>query len=640
MIFFSIGFLYIPSVVHGENISITINQAFSLGKMPYIYRSGIGWWFPAESQYIFDKFFSEHKAGAIRISLGPTVISKSKSLEHLRQLLSREDKLALAAIKDGGEVNILINAMPFWLASNKSRNSIMPQFGYGPEWQVSPPYDYNEWAKVVYVIADHFSNKLGIKARYLIWNEPDWQWKGTQEEYLKLYKYSVLGIRKASASAQIGGPTVGHWNACLKGHSNSPLIYNLIEYASKTSLPQLHLKRLPIDFISWNQYFADPLSSYKNATSTVKKWLDKFGYSNVRFILGEWNYGSEPLIYGNPVNDNFVGAAYIATSLYGMDTSGIHRATFQGIQDSIVYQQSIPEAQKARIPDGEFFGYTGIFTKHGIIKASYNSFKMISMLGKERIKAVWKDPFLTAVASRNADKITVLISNFIPKNEMMKSRLGSLLTDRGLGKEAIKFVEKQAGQIVRTPTIIDKFDLPIHEKRAIKEAYHLFKHGKQREKEAIHLTVRFSQLAYKSKYDCKTYLIDSKHSNSYNKRKSLEAEIKKTIENALKESVHFLRKGGFSEENISKLKQAYNKGSEFRKIVRGLSSDKKQYIKKMYKVFDRIIRRKVEVLNENFAIKLNPTNKEIFSKGGQYEHDLVLEANGVCLLTLSAARKR
>ena len=41
-----------------------------------------------------------------------------------------------------------------------------------------------------------------------VWNEPDgkYYWKGTQEEYNKLYDYAVTGVRQAIPHARVGGP--------------------------------------------------------------------------------------------------------------------------------------------------------------------------------------------------------------------------------------------------------------------------------------------------------------------------------------------------------------------------------------------------------------------------------------------------
>src|SRR5207245_9286914 len=42
-----------------------------------------------------------------------------------------------------------------------------------------------------------------------VWNEPDaGYWRGTPEEYLKLYDYAAAGVKRALPTAKIGGPHV------------------------------------------------------------------------------------------------------------------------------------------------------------------------------------------------------------------------------------------------------------------------------------------------------------------------------------------------------------------------------------------------------------------------------------------------
>jgi hypothetical protein len=42
-----------------------------------------------------------------------------------------------------------------------------------------------------------------------VWNEPDiGYWRGTPEEYLKLYDFAADGLKRALPTARIGGPHV------------------------------------------------------------------------------------------------------------------------------------------------------------------------------------------------------------------------------------------------------------------------------------------------------------------------------------------------------------------------------------------------------------------------------------------------
>jgi xylan 1,4-beta-xylosidase len=70
-----------------------------------------------------------------------------------------------------------------------------------------PPKDYTKWAELVYQWARHCIERYG-KAEveswlWEVWNEPNISyWKGTPEEYHKLYDYSVDAVRRALPTAR------------------------------------------------------------------------------------------------------------------------------------------------------------------------------------------------------------------------------------------------------------------------------------------------------------------------------------------------------------------------------------------------------------------------------------------------------
>jgi xylan 1,4-beta-xylosidase len=75
----------------------------------------------------------------------------------------------------------------------------------------SPPKDYGLWGELCRRVTEHFVQRYGaaeVATWYFeVWNEPDISyWQGTPEQYLKLYDYSVAGVRAALPNAIVGGP--------------------------------------------------------------------------------------------------------------------------------------------------------------------------------------------------------------------------------------------------------------------------------------------------------------------------------------------------------------------------------------------------------------------------------------------------
>lgn len=81
-----------------------------------------------------------------------------------------------------------------------------------PGWAY-PPTDYKKFAALVYEWVKHSVDRYGkeeVESWYWeVWNEPDGNfWRGTTEEYIKLYDYSADAVKRALPTATVGGPHV------------------------------------------------------------------------------------------------------------------------------------------------------------------------------------------------------------------------------------------------------------------------------------------------------------------------------------------------------------------------------------------------------------------------------------------------
>ncbi len=69
---------------------------------------------------------------------------------------------------------------------------------------VTPPKDYKKWEDLIRNLTLHFTERYGadeVKTWYFeVWNEPNLSgfWAGTQEEYFKLYMYTVKAIKSVN----------------------------------------------------------------------------------------------------------------------------------------------------------------------------------------------------------------------------------------------------------------------------------------------------------------------------------------------------------------------------------------------------------------------------------------------------------
>ncbi|MDI9871347.1 GH39 family glycosyl hydrolase [Flectobacillus roseus] len=116
-----------------------------------------------------------------------------------------------------------------------------------------PPKDYNKWAELVYQWVKHSVAKYGQKEveswYWELWNEPNiGYWKGTTEEYIKLYDYSADAVKRALPTAKIGGPEVTgpDWD------KSATFLKTFLDHVTKGKNYVTGKTGSPIDFITYH----------------------------------------------------------------------------------------------------------------------------------------------------------------------------------------------------------------------------------------------------------------------------------------------------------------------------------------------------------------------------------------------------
>ncbi len=121
------------------------------------------------------------------------------------------DRIFDSYIQVGARPFVEIGFMPEALSTTPEpyiRHYPKPDDGKG--WSY-PPKDYAKWAELVRRWVTHSVERYG-KAEvehwsWELWNEPDISyWRGTPEEYDKLYDYTADAIKRALPTARVGGP--------------------------------------------------------------------------------------------------------------------------------------------------------------------------------------------------------------------------------------------------------------------------------------------------------------------------------------------------------------------------------------------------------------------------------------------------
>jgi xylan 1,4-beta-xylosidase len=120
-----------------------------------------------------------------------------------------------------------------------------------------PPKDYNKWAELVYQWVKHSVDRYGKKEVeswwWELWNEPNGYWKGTQQEFFKLYDYTADALKRALPTAKIGGINIAgtaganaqQWLQAFVKHCFSDTNYVTKKIGSPVDMILFHAKGSP-----------------------------------------------------------------------------------------------------------------------------------------------------------------------------------------------------------------------------------------------------------------------------------------------------------------------------------------------------------------------------------------------------------
>ena len=214
------------------------------------------------------------------------------------------------------------------------------------KYNIFPPKDYKKWAKICEHIIRHYNEGWADGFHYNIkyweiWNEADldqssgrWQteprtWGGPIEEFHKMYAIAAKHLKECFPDLKIGGPS-----------------YCRIQ-GTKTYFPQffqyMRDKQVPIDFISWHKYGAEP-SVYLMEAELIRGWMKEYGYEAAELILNEWNYrrfkegsGTSNERYNRLNRRSMKGAAFVAATMSALQDAPVDMLMYYDFRSNSNY---------------------------------------------------------------------------------------------------------------------------------------------------------------------------------------------------------------------------------------------------------------------------------------------------------------
>ncbi len=260
---------------------------------------------------------------------------------------------------------------------------------------IGKPKSWAEWSLLVQKTIERYSGQTTVlpcgnldgfwrtDIHYEIWNEPDletfgkWKYLGGKS-YPELYLHSAKGANAAQGtfSFKLGGPVT---TALYKNW-----IQKFLDYVS--------VNNLKLDFISWHHY-SKKTNDYTDDIIKLNKWLSESSrydrFKNLERIISEWGYDSEK----NPIADTEVGAAHTLASIRNFVNADIDSAFLFEIKDGVSPSW-------------------GILDHQGNKKPRWYALQMLNALNGNQIIVEGEGTFVTALASKNADKISLVLTNY------------------------------------------------------------------------------------------------------------------------------------------------------------------------------------------------------------------------------------
>lgn len=326
-----------------------------------------------------------------------------------------------------------------------------------------PPRDYEKWRELIYQWAKHCAERYG-KAEaeswwWEVWNEPNiGYWKGTPEEYNKLYDFAADGLKRALPSARIGGP-----------HSTSPrdqkareFLRAFLEHCLRGKNHATGKTGSPLDYIGFHAKgrptvvedhvrmgIAEQLRDVDQGFGVVASFPE---LKNKPIIIGECDPEgcaacSSRVYKQNGYRNGTMYSSYTAASFPRIyDLAAKHGVNLAGIVTWAFEFEDQPW----------FDGFRDLAT-NGVEKPVLNVFRMFGLMGETRVDArssgqvgldavmaqgVRENPDVQAVASLSANRLAVLLSHY-HDDDLAGPEAAVTLQVEGLPAGARKVVVRQ-----------------------------------------------------------------------------------------------------------------------------------------------------------------------------------------------------
>jgi xylan 1,4-beta-xylosidase len=337
--------------------------------------------------------------------------------------------------------------------SNKSRPKHYSGWAY-------PPKSYEKWAELIFQWVKHSVQRYGkaeVEGWYWeVWNEPDlnFYWKGSVDDYIKLYDYTADAVKRALPAAKIGGPET----TSPDGRSGGEYIRKFLTHVVSGTNYVTGKKGAPLDFISFHAKGSPKLidavvwMNMGNQLRSIDKGFEIVSsipsLKNLPIIIGESDPEgcaacSEDLHPENAYRNNTMYACYTAAAI--ARTYDLAKKWGVTLAGAVTWGFEFEDQPYFR-------GFRDLAT-NGIDKPVLNVFRMLGMMQGTRVatESTSKQNYITVrdssvrgpepdvntLATKSKNSAAVIVWNYHDKNDLNVAPTDVSLMIKGLPQQRV-----------------------------------------------------------------------------------------------------------------------------------------------------------------------------------------------------------
>lgn len=341
------------------------------------------------------------------------------------------DNIIEAGLERGVKPYLQIGFMPKAMSTKPDpyQHSWTPKAKYDEIYTgwAYPPKDYAKWGELVYQLTKHCVEKYGRDEAqswyWEVWNEPNiGYWRGTPEEFYKLYDYAVDGVLRALPTARVGGPETA-------GGAGGDSLHNFLEHCATGTNYVSGKVGSPLDFLSFHAKGQPKFAENHVRMGIANQWRDIDGASKA--IASFPQYKDKPIVIGESDPDGCAACqgpqlGYRNGTLFSSYTAASFAREYE-IADKNGVNLEGALTWAFTFEDQPYFAGFRQLASNGIDLPVLNTFRMFGKMSGQRVgvqssgdaglemlmkNGVRDSPDVSAIAALDNHKLAVMLWNY------------------------------------------------------------------------------------------------------------------------------------------------------------------------------------------------------------------------------------